>query len=112
MIKLKNALNHKGGLLPAGTVIGLGEMEETLITNGAAEKYDPIAPATIIAPTLGPSVETEDDTKGAGDELSPLKSDDGIMAESQRKHTSEDEESTVNPVTSRKPRKSTGKLRK
>jgi hypothetical protein len=40
MIRLKTALNYKGGLLLPGTVIGLGDLEEKLITNGAAEKYE------------------------------------------------------------------------
>jgi len=41
MIKLKIPLNWRGGLLPPGTVIGLGDLEEKLIASGAAERYEP-----------------------------------------------------------------------
>ena len=43
MIILKAPLNYKGGILEAGTIIGLGTLEEKLIASGAAEKYDPLA---------------------------------------------------------------------
>lgn len=38
MIRLRKPFNWKGDLLPAGTEIGLGELEEKLIKSGAAEK--------------------------------------------------------------------------
>lgn len=41
MIKLIKSFNHKGTILEAGAVIGLGEMEDTLIKSGAAERYNP-----------------------------------------------------------------------
>lgn len=43
MIKLKKPFNYKGGILEAGTIVTLGELEERLIANGVAEKYAPIS---------------------------------------------------------------------
>lgn len=43
MIKLNKPFNYKGGILEAGTIVTLGELEERLIANGVAEKYAPIS---------------------------------------------------------------------
>lgn len=41
MVKLKKPLNYKGGILEAGMIVSLGEIEGKLIANGAAERYVP-----------------------------------------------------------------------
>lgn len=41
MIKLSEPFNWKGGILEAGTEIGLGEIEDKLIASGAAERCTP-----------------------------------------------------------------------
>lgn len=41
MIKLLKSLNHRGQILPEGTIIGLGNMEEKLIASKSAVKYEP-----------------------------------------------------------------------
>ena len=69
MIKLKKPLNYRGGILEAGTIVSLGDLEEKLVANGVAEKYTPVSeqPEPVIeqtlnvseppAPNLNPSLE-------------------------------------------------------
>lgn len=43
MIKLKAPLNHRGHIIDEGTIINLGDREKSLIDNGTAEEYNPVA---------------------------------------------------------------------
>ncbi len=65
MIKLLAPFNYKGGIIAAGTTIGLGDLEAKLIAGGAAEEFNPVKepakpdPEPTLEETLEPMTKAE-----------------------------------------------------